>query len=392
MKAGREAAAAPPRPLPELPAEMLCEIFARLPPKAFLRCGCVCKAWHALTSERPVQLKHHRLQPRQHLVTFLREAGFEDLSIADFCLETLDLHTDKICSIVRFIDTLIPEAAVLGSPLVLHGSLQGVLLLSYYGDLFLCNPTTRRWALLDPIHTYATMVGLYIHPLLEEFRILYRRDDAACGACSYFVFEIVSGANRMIHQQELKFELDPAPICLRDRLYWLSVPIAPGTIAIFHTVAEVFESMPTPNYDENKILLFRHRLIDLDGQLAISIAWREIAQENLEGPSTVDLWALEEATWTLKCLVQLHLPSILQFAGDGVYWTACLVSLIGDEIVETGNTIIHYDCQGNQRLVLYSEGNYFEKSPFVLKESVVLYPYLQLNNPPTPALPFFRWL
>lgn len=51
------------------------------------------------------------------------------------------MQADKIRSIVRFVDTLTLEADdEMGIPSVLHGSLQGVLLISHYEDLFLCNP------------------------------------------------------------------------------------------------------------------------------------------------------------------------------------------------------------------------------------------------------------
>lgn len=169
MKAGRVTVAPP---LSELPQELMVEIFVRLPPKSFIRCGGVCRAWHVVVSDRAVQLLHHLRQPQYHAITFVRQAGFLDLGVADFCLETLHVQADKIRSIVRFVDTLTLEADdEMGIPFVLHGSLQGVLLISHYEDLFLCNPTTRRWARLHPIHTDSTMVGLYLHPALKEFRI-----------------------------------------------------------------------------------------------------------------------------------------------------------------------------------------------------------------------------
>lgn len=138
--------------------------------------------------------------------------------------------------------------------------------------------------------------------------------------------------------------------------------------------------------------MLRYQLVDLEGQLAISIAWREQTEEELEGPSSVDLWVYEKDTWALKCRVRLPVADILRFITDDIHWTAGLVSLDGDVIVETESRIIHYDRQGNPRLVLYSERDYLELSPFVLKESVVPYHYMRLSNPPTTEVPFFRWL
>jgi len=120
--------------------------------------------------------------------------------------------------------------------------------------------------------------------------------------------------------------------------------------------------MPVPPFDETKQRMLGYQLVDLEGQLAISIPWREQTQEDLEGPSAVDLWAWEKDTWALKCRVQLPVTDILHFVADDIYWTAGLVSLDGDVVVRTESRIIHYDHQGSSRLVLYNERGFLELS------------------------------
>ena len=57
----------------------------------------------------------------------------------------------------------------------IHGSLDGMLIVSYYTSLFAYVPCSGRYSTLPPIHMSAILLGLYLHPLEEgEYRILYR--------------------------------------------------------------------------------------------------------------------------------------------------------------------------------------------------------------------------
>ncbi|KAK3148399.1 hypothetical protein QOZ80_3BG0294580 [Eleusine coracana subsp. coracana] len=200
----------------KLPADMLSEIFLRLTPDEFVHCGSVSKAWYAITSDRAVLGMHNLRQKQLPLITMVRITGFEDLKLADFHVETLDMKTSKLDYICSFSGYL--AADEMDIPFGVLGSCNGSLLIAYRDDLFLCNSITRRWAPLSPLHKTSNMLGLYYHNDSDEYRVLCKRDDAEVSS-SYSIYHIGSGAERTIHVEEFTFHFLAAPVLVSTRLY-----------------------------------------------------------------------------------------------------------------------------------------------------------------------------
>jgi hypothetical protein len=70
--------------------------------------------------------------------------------------------------------------------MLIHGSCGGILLLSFGKRLYACNPCTRRWASLPPVHVDDSIVGFYETD--NGFYVLYR--DCEEPDCMYWIFRL----------------------------------------------------------------------------------------------------------------------------------------------------------------------------------------------------------
>jgi hypothetical protein len=150
---------------PRLPEELiLSEILTRLPSKPLLRCRAVCRSWsRCLTSDTAFLLAHHNRQPELQLVTTgdARESR----------IDALDHRAGERRPVVRTDRATTPE------DLALLAACDGLLIVSAYRALHICNPATRQRARLPKIH-HANISGLYPHRLSGSYRVLC--DAARC--------------------------------------------------------------------------------------------------------------------------------------------------------------------------------------------------------------------
>jgi hypothetical protein len=133
---------------PALPGDVLEDIPGRLPARSLAASRRVCKAWRDLVDDRQLLLRLRHLLP--HKVTGLF-VNYIDLNRPHFLARPAAGVAPRIDGGFRFI--------VREKPFVWHHILDhcnGLILDSgdRYGEygMYVCNPTTRRWARLPPGH------------------------------------------------------------------------------------------------------------------------------------------------------------------------------------------------------------------------------------------------
>ena len=150
-----------------LNCEMLFQIFLRLEPKWVFRCGSVCKNWHSGVSDATfLQLRY---QSQQQCPLLLRMG---DDKFPYFWMDALDLHTLKNHDFSMVSGSNCPRDQWVNC-FKIHGSCNGVLLLSFREDLYFSNPITRHWSRFAyTTHNNQSMLCLYHHKESGCFRIL----------------------------------------------------------------------------------------------------------------------------------------------------------------------------------------------------------------------------
>lgn len=372
----------------DLPEDIMHDILLRLPPKFVVRCRAVCSSWLRLASDRSFLLAHHRRQPSLPLVYFiLNDVG--DPEVSEYRLAVFDLRAVELQTVVRFSGHGNGwMARDRERRLALHGSCDGVLLLSSDYHLFLCNPTTRHWGRLPPLHRDHTIAGLYSHRISDDYRVLYFRRH---GDGNYYYYVMAAGTRkqRLVSRQvspihsswHTWFARHTPPVLLHGNLHWPPVSSRPESIAVFDTVAEVFRLMPSPAVNVNNQLVSNVKLLDMEGALAMSSSWSETYGD--DGPSRVDLWFLEDYksnVWVCKYRIELPVEDISRFLGLLDLWTAVVVSHEGDVLVDLMNRLLGYDREGNSVANLPCDCSLLEIGPHMLKRSLVPHASLPMKN------------
>ncbi|KAM0880668.1 hypothetical protein ACQ4PT_033421 [Festuca glaucescens] len=288
---------------PRLPEDLvLQEILTRLPSKPLLRCRAVCRSWRRrLTSDAAFLLAHHRRQPALQLVTTgnAREGR----------IDALDHRAGERRPVVRTDRAAAPE------DLELLASCDGLLIVSAYRALHICNPATRQRAPLPQIHG-ACISGLYPHRPPGSYRVLCWTKvpaDAEDGRTVYYVYTVGSGELRCVGEPPEQWatgdvatvmpmsEFFHPHVLVHGRFHWRPVEL-PGrkhnNMLVFDTVAESFRHVRTP----------------VEGPWADPFELKgELALYNYNGFETADLWVLEDYEdnfWTVKFRIQLQRPMI----------------------------------------------------------------------------------
>ncbi|KAM0899174.1 hypothetical protein ACQ4PT_021472 [Festuca glaucescens] len=409
------------RPFAGFLEELVSEILLRLPPKSILRCRAVCKDWRRITSDVAFLLAHHRRQPPRRLLSFVRDVGpRRDLDLVDYCVETLDLHTNQLRSVVRFTDSGFSDY---DSPFKVYAACDGLLLMSYYARLYLCNPATRQWcSVYPPELQHDTIMGLYAHGCSHssrEYRVLYYR---RIGVAPTFYINTVGTENERVIWPETSSEsvtkwLRRGPLNLRldkpclfsNNLHWPPCSTWLKCLLVFDTVTEVFQWFEGPTE-----LGHMTWLLEMEGTLAIS-------SSNIGG-SEVDLWLLQDyksAIWVHKYRIKLPVLEIRRFDQDVVTetdwcpefispegdvlvdedgetdadWDSEVVSPEGNVLVDVVNLLLHYDIKGNMLQKFHCDGRMLHFMTHILQESLVPHTFFRMQedgNVEEP--PFFRWL
>lgn len=392
-------------PLVDLPGELLLDMLLRLPPKSVIRCRAVCKAWRRITTDRAFLLAHHGRQPSQRLLSFVRDVGpnggcgIIDLNLLDYCIEAVDFRTREFRSVVRFTGNDYSRFDEDDCPFTVHAACDGLLLMSYYDSLYICNPATREWASVRPpsLRTHK-IAGLYVHSPSGEYRVLSYREVRQTRTNEFFINTVGSKNMRRIKfgsysesmrnllaggSKATKFFM---PFLSNGKLHWLPQSTPPKNILVFDTMAEEFSWLPTPVETWHVVLL-----LEVEGTLAMS--------ESRVGTSKVDLWVLQDyksAVWVHKYQIELPAAEIYLIAKHE-RWTSQVVSADGDVLVDctdwcTTGWQLHYDRKGNL-LRKFQCNPSLSLTTHILKESLLPHPFFRMQQDGSArGPPFFRGL
>ncbi|KAL3506361.1 hypothetical protein ACH5RR_031743 [Cinchona calisaya] len=134
--------------LPDLPFELITDILLRLPVKSLLKFSCVSKTWLSLISSSKFIKSHLKLSSEN------KEYTHHKLMLFDMSYNSL-----KSCSLQSFLDAPMADDAVTNisppvelpdkpfrhDPLCVVGSCDGLICLDIDYDLYLWNPSTRKY-------------------------------------------------------------------------------------------------------------------------------------------------------------------------------------------------------------------------------------------------------
>ncbi|TVU47359.1 hypothetical protein EJB05_06957 [Eragrostis curvula] len=378
-----------------LPEVVFANIFARLPAKSIARFRVASKLWCTRASDRYLLLAHHSRQPALPLLYHHRNVDDkgEDaflMALYYYCLEAVDLHAVlPHRMLVRFQD----EETMKFETLAVHGSCDGLLLLSYLDAHFVCNPATRHWARLPPLPPLEChIVGFYAHAASKEYRVLYHRSDD--DNMEYYVLAV--GSQQPARRIRLRVSSESVgealgglvrsvispPVFLHGSLHWPPRPFGKDNILVFDTAAEVFRWMRPPAISEcSKCFLFGTK----EGKLALS-TWDQNGW-------MAKLWIMQDyrnEAWAFTYDIQVPVDNRV---GEVVPLSVAIVSQYGDMFVEVRGMVLHYDRNGILLQTLKSEGPTIRFTRHFLKESLVQHPFLRKQKDDDPeGPPFFKGL
>ncbi|KAK1611715.1 hypothetical protein QYE76_035388 [Lolium multiflorum] len=214
-----------------LPDEIVvCEILARLVPKAVLRCRAVCPAWRRATSTRRFLLAHHGRQPTLPLLCGFNHLG--DIDDRSVDITPLDHRAglttaDQLQSVARVgpVYWFFRVEASCDDLLVLSINCMG---------LCICNPATRQYAPLLLLYGIQPL-GMYLHSPTSEYRLLLNSQhlNAQDG---YYVFTLSSQPPRHLGCPHGQAPMKGTGSVLSGSLHWWMGQL----IMIFNTTAETF--------------------------------------------------------------------------------------------------------------------------------------------------------
>jgi hypothetical protein len=276
--------------------DVVLEIFKHCDAITLFRCSSIMKRWKKLIFETNFLQKRYEREKQRPLIYCRGELVFKvpthgrllpDFKVLTFDVETLKRHfiTDFTSS-----DELTYKA---DSCFRVHSSCNGVLLISYNGRLFVCNPIIRHWTRFFYSYTAydSKMLCLYHHWETDSFHILIR-EDYGRKHFSTSVGEFGPGMTELlvcvIGEESFDKTVDPAPIQIGDNVYWVPMLYDAVSISVFDTISETMSSIPVPPLTEKKI--YWTTLLELNENLAASIAWGNGETLTLTGgPTFVDL-------------------------------------------------------------------------------------------------------
>ncbi|KAL6645729.1 hypothetical protein ACP70R_017337 [Stipagrostis hirtigluma subsp. patula] len=357
-----------------LPDDVVRAILARVPAESVLRFRAVRRAWrHLLTADRGFLLAHHAHQPLMPVLAFVRDAAAPGDQLAEFRVQALDLRTDELRAVAEGF-TGVGRGPGLDDDhaFKVHASCDGLLLLHFLDAFYVCNPATRQWALLPPLHS-SEIAALYAHAPTGEYRVLYHRGQ---GLDKHYYIITLSAVDpgertRSIGRFASSASLDAAlargpspafaspPLRLHDCLHWPPQESQEHHMLVFHTVTEAFSWMRPPVVRDTVALL------EVGGKLAMSACGRSAP--------VVELWLLQDyrnEVWVCAHQIGLPVGEISRF-DDRQTWCAFVRSQEGDVLVVTPRHVLHCDVKGRLLKGFGREGREHDVTAHLLKESLV---------------------
>jgi hypothetical protein len=273
--------------------------FLYLPAQEIARCRMVSKPWRDITGTETFRREHHRHHCRMPMpLLVFRSPGLARCSI--HAADTRDRVTRPLIPLNR-------------GPMLIHSSFAGILLLSFGKRLYACNPCTRRWARLPPLHLHHRIIGFY--GTAVGFHVLYH--DHQEPDCMYWIFKLDAKPVARLIGRPGKGDLDlvrpvlangiaPSyaipPVCYHVYLCW-PPRAARGTssILMFDTVAESFSLIPPPNVQvggEDIPIGVKSQLFEMHQHLAMAHF----------SPTRVYVWVRSNITGLWSHLYRIPLP------------------------------------------------------------------------------------
>jgi F-box interacting protein len=398
----RQVAPASASASPHIPDDLVRRILLSLPSRSVLRCRAVCKTWLRMVDHPEFAPEHHRLQPVLPLVSFLRGAAAsssrkeEAEGAADRCIEAFDLRADEFRPTVRFADA--------GGRFHIHGSCDGLLLLSFEDRFYVCNPATHQWTRLAAPLRSSLFAGFYRHEPTGEYRALFYRGDWASWepwSTDYYILVPDSRKGRGIglpsENVGYEFRGEPLgpPVLAHGSLHWMpwDKQGRARAIMVFDTVTEVITFMDPPVIREHMSLL------EVDGgELAMFISCGGGGRRVV---TMVELWVLRDYAndvWLCEHRVRLPEAEVSTFVFDASWRVFFMSSSEGVVVVTPEQKLLHYDMNGTLRGTFPCNGRSLKITPYTLKESLVRHAFFEAqdNNggdrDDEPPPPFFSGL
>ncbi|KAF7097736.1 hypothetical protein CFC21_099526 [Triticum aestivum] len=274
------------------------EILVWLPPKDLFRCRAVCKLWRSATSTDKFMLDNCRRQPLLPVITQdipgqegVRFVVFRDKSVG---------ADQKLCPIIqhsKFHNLL--------------GACDGFLILFSESDFWICNPATRKCAILPQPRVPSSsagvpriyIAGFYQHQPSGEYRVLWFSRGCLCG----YVLRFGSDKPRIISRPSVSSRLPEfwhqgefdscysSQVNHRGSLHWLTGIYMETAvdIMVFDTVTETFRWMRSPGRLGRRV-----SLLEMDNKLASCI----------DNDASIEIWVMQDyeaEVWALKYRINL---------------------------------------------------------------------------------------
>lgn len=296
--------------LDDLPDDIIVDkILILLPPKDIGRCRVVRTSWRSATSTPEFLVEHRRRQPSLPIIdgkgrpasfVVLRDAVAAGVSSQQ--LWPLLTRCRKSCC-----------------EIFLHASSDGFLIVSRGVRFYICNPTTRKHALLpftrlrpDSIYINDSYIhGLYQIKSTGEYRVLWSRlANGHKKQATLHILTVGDSESRSIEvilptlskpsleeTYKLIYRLAwLAPVHQHGNLHWFLfrpnyISGSTGDIVVFDTEAESFRWMSSPAHEG-----LLTRLFDMKGTLAFLSDWTP-------DYTALDVWVMQDYAaeiWALK--------------------------------------------------------------------------------------------
>ncbi|KAF0934090.1 hypothetical protein E2562_022762 [Oryza meyeriana var. granulata] len=284
-------------------------------------------------------------------------------------LRSVDIAARESRPVIRFVHA--DPALPIVDPRVftIEGSCDGILLLSYHTRLYACNPCTRRWGRLPPLHVDNDIIGFYGHGPFNkrEYRVLYHPKIQEPDR-RYWIFSLsfldqpVRYIGRPTNLEAIDLVLAHGivpsywmpPTTIEHRVHWRpQVAQDNSNVLMFDTIAEAFRWIPPPRQLEGTrwVEVEGDQLLEINGMLAMTL----ISQ------TLVDVWVLQEGEI---------------FGGS----TVLVVSQERDVLAQCPHIILQTDNGGNVLKFYTLAGHLTVLSRYTLQESLLMHAFLPMQQ------------
>ncbi|KAK1698895.1 hypothetical protein QYE76_015592 [Lolium multiflorum] len=289
--------------------------FLYLPAQEIFRCRRVCRLWNNVTGSEGFRRDHREHHSRTPMPLF----HFQDPDLVRINLRAVDIRDRAPRPLFRFTRPRNHDV------FRIHGSCAGILLLSSGDSLYACNPCTRRWARLPPLHVDHDIVGFYVTGVYHgDFRCHVLHHDRKDSDCAYWIFTLATAAlprtcigRPGADDDGLGLDLALAkgilpshkipPVFVANALHWLPQAARDNTnVLTFDTYLRAFAMVPPPttrsrNNGEDVVPVVGGQLFGIDDErLAMTVICHATAR--------VDVWVRCNVARTWYRRYSIRLP------------------------------------------------------------------------------------